>query len=83
MKNLIENKDLIVISCDKDSYVVILKRSDYAKKLQSMIDNAIAHGTYAPTTDSTLSDLKKCQNFLRRSFKEKFNYYKNMRPAFN
>ena len=48
-----------------------------------MIDKAIAHGTYAPTTDSTLSDLKKFQNFLRRNFKEKFIYYKDMRPVSN
>ena len=33
LKTLIENKDLVVISGDKDSCVVILKRSDYDKKL--------------------------------------------------
>ena len=33
LKNLIENKDLVVISRDKDSCVVILKRRDYDKKL--------------------------------------------------
>ena len=46
LENLTENKDLVVISGDKDSCVVILKRSDYNKKLQSMIDvemQAIAH----------------------------------------
>ena len=52
MKNLIEHKDLFVISGDKGSCVVILKRSDYDTKLQKMTDEGITNGTYAPTTDS-------------------------------
>ena len=32
LKNLIENNDLVVMSGDKDSCGVILKRSDYDKK---------------------------------------------------
>ena len=43
LKTLIENKDLVVISGDKDSCVVILKRSDYDKKLQSMPQLQIQH----------------------------------------
>ena len=54
LKTLIENKDLVVISGDKDSCVVILKRNDNDKKLQSMISEEITNGTYAPTTESTL-----------------------------
>ena len=49
MKNLIENKDLVVISGDKNSCVVILKRNEYDKKLQSMIDKGITNVTYVPT----------------------------------
>ena len=78
MKNLIENEDLVVISSGKDSCVVILKRSDYDKKFQSMIDDGIINGTYAPITDSTLSDLKKFQDFWRRNFKDKFSHYKDL-----
>ena len=44
LKTLIENKYLVVISSDKDSCVVILKRSDHDEKLQSMIDEVIAIG---------------------------------------
>ena len=83
MKNLIENKDLVATSGDKDSCVVILKRSVCDKKLQSMIDKGITNVTYAPTTDSTLTDLKKFQDFLRRNFKDKFTHYKDMRPVSN
>ena len=82
LKNLFENKDLVVISADKGS-CVILKRSDYDKKLQSMIDEGITNGIYASTTDSTLSDLKKFQDFLRYNLKDKFTHYKDMRPVSN
>ena len=83
LKNLIENKDLVVISGDKDSCVVILKRGDYDKKLQGMIDEGNTNGTYAPTADTILNDLKKFQDFLRRNFKGKFDRYKDMRPVSN
>ena len=63
LKTLTENKDLLVSSGDKDSCLVILKRSDYDRKLQSMIDEEITNGTYAPTTDWTLTDFKKFQDF--------------------
>ena len=83
LKNLIQNKDLVVISGDKDSCVVILKTGDYDKKLQNTIDEEITNGTYAPTADITLTDLKKFQDFLRRNFKDKFYRYKDMRPVSN
>ena len=48
-----------------------------------MIDEGIANGTYIPTTDSTLTDFKKFQDFLRRNFKGKYTHYKDMRPVPN
>ena len=45
-----------------------------------MTDETIVNGTYAPTTNSTLSDLKKFQNFLNRNLKEKFTHYKIWDP---
>ena len=83
LKNLIENKNLVVISRDKDSCVVILKRGDYDKKLQCMADEGITNGTYASTADTTLNNLKKFQDFLRRNFKGKFDRYEDMRPVSN
>ena len=64
MKKLSKNKGLAVISGNNDSCGVTLKISDYDKTLQSMINEGITNATYAPTADSTLSDLKKFQNFL-------------------
>ena len=72
-----------MISGDKDSCVVILKRGDYDKILQGMIDEGITKGTYAPTVDTILKDLKKFQDFLRRNFKGKFDRFKDMRPVSN
>ena len=46
-----------------------------------MIDEGITNETYAPITGSTFSYHKKFQNFLRRSFKDKFTHYRDMRPG--
>ena len=56
---------------------------NYAKKLQNMIDEGITNGTYAPTADTTLNDLKKFHDFLHRNFQDKFYCYKDMRPGSN
>ena len=48
-----------------------------------MIDEGITNGTYAPTVDTTLNDLKKFQDFLCHNFKEKFDRYKDIRPVSN
>ena len=77
------SKIVVVISGDKDSCLVLSKRSDYDKKLQSLIDEGIINGTYASTTESTLNDLKKIQYLLSRNFKVKFAQYKDMRLISN
>lgn len=46
-----------------------------------MIDEGITNETYAPITGSTFSYQKKFQNFLRRSFKDKFTHYRDIRPG--
>ena len=61
------------LSADKDSCVVILKRTDCINKLETMINKGIESGTYVECEDTTLSDLKLFQDFLRRNFK---NYEK-------
>ena len=48
-----------------------------------MIDEGITNGTYAPTVDTTLNNLKKFQDFLRGNFKGKFDRYKDVRPVSN
>ena len=45
-----------------------------------MIDEGVTNGTYVPTVDTTLNNLKKFQDFLRGNFKGKFDRYKDIRP---
>ena len=51
---MIQNKDIVVVKSDKDSSVVIMKKSDYVTKLDNMIDGSIMKGTYVETTGNTL-----------------------------
>ena len=59
-----------------------MKKSDYATKLDTMINDGIMKGTYVETTDNTLKELSRFLNFLYRNF---FNYerYKDMQPDSN
>ena len=43
LKNLIRNKYLVFISCDQNFCVSNLKRSDFDKKLKSMINEKITN----------------------------------------
>ena len=69
LRHPINDKDICIISADKDSCVVILKRTDCINKLETMINKVIESGTYVECEDTTLSDLKLFQDFLRRNFK--------------
>ena len=80
---IIKDDKLVVLPGDKDSCVVITQRDDYDMKLQNIIDDGIRKGIYSPTIDTTLSDLKKFQDFLCRSFKGKYDRYVDMRPVSN
>ena len=48
-----------------------------------MIDDGISQGIYSPTVDTTLSDLKKFQDFVRRNIKDEYDRYEDMRPIPN
>ena len=51
--------------------------------MQRMVDKGITNGTYAPTVDTILNNLKKFQDFLHRNFKGNFCSCEDMRPVFN
>ena len=82
LRGMIQNKDIIVVKGDKDSSVVIMKKSDYVTKLDTMIDDGIIKGTYVETTDNTLKELSRFQDFLYRNF-HKYERYKDMKPDSN
>ena len=69
LHKLASDPDLVVLSGDKDSSVVIMQRADYVNKLETMIEEGIANGKYVVTEDNTLKDLKSFQDFLTRNFK--------------
>ena len=46
LRGMIQNKDSAVAKGDQDSGVVIMKKSDYVTKLDTMIDGVIMKGTY-------------------------------------
>ena len=73
---MIENKDIAVVKGDKDSSVVIMKKSDYLAKLDTMID------TYVETTDNTLKELLPFKEFLYSNF-HNYECYKDMKPDSN
>ena len=69
LHKLASDTNLVVLSGDKDSSVVIMQREVYVNKLEEMIKEGIKSGKYPETEDSTLHDLKSFQNFLTRNFK--------------
>ena len=79
---MIQNKDIVVVKGDKDSRVVLMKKSDYLTKLYIMIDGSIMKGTYVETTYNTLKEVSQFQDFLYRNFRN-YERYKDMEPHGN
>ena len=69
LKNLIQEKGVIVMKGDKDSSVVILNKTDYIEKLENMVKEGIDKRTYTLTEDNTVKDLKNFKQILKRNFK--------------
>ena len=51
---MIQHKDVVVVKGDKDSNIIVMKKSDYVTKLDTMIAGGIMKGTYIETTENTL-----------------------------
>ena len=69
LKNLIWEKDVVVMKGNKDSSVVILNETDYVEKLENMVKEGINKGTNILTQDNTIKDLNNFKQFLKRNFK--------------
>ena len=71
-----EYDKIVVVKDDKESSsVVIMKKSDYVTKLDTMIDDGIMRG-------NTLKELSRFQDFLYRKF-HNYERYKDMQPDSN
>ena len=66
LQKLRKDKDMVILSADKKSCTVILKKSDYVWQVDQMIEDGITEGKYIETSNNTLCDLKRFQDFLHR-----------------
>ena len=83
LSELRQNKNIVILSGDKDSSIVIMDRKDYVNKVNKMIDEGIHNGKYALSDeDKTHNNLHNFQQFLYRNFR-KHSEYTNMRPNSN
>ena len=79
-KSLRDNKNIVILSGDKDSSIVIMNKIDYDKKVEQMINEGIEQGKYEESEDNILKELESFQSFLYRHFKDT-PYYKQMLPS--
>ena len=56
LKVLIKNKDLCVLSGDKDSCIIIMNKQNNVQKLEDMLNELIKRGTYERSTDTKKQD---------------------------
>ena len=59
LRSMIQNKNIVVVKSDKESSVVVMKKSDYVTKLDIMFNDGIMKGTSVKSTDSTLKELSR------------------------
>ena len=78
LKRIVNNKNLVVLSGDKESCVALIDKTDYQDKLQNLIDDGISK----VAEDNTLRDLKLFKSFLSRNFR-KYEHYQEMLPNSN
>ena len=74
------NKEIVILSADKESCSIILDRADYIEKVDRMILEGIAEKKYSHAEDTILKDLKNFQSFLYRNFRN-HEKYKEMYPT--
>ena len=78
LKDLMNNKDIVLLSGDKETATVIMKKADYVNKINQMLSDGIQNGVYIESEDTTLKDLSHFQNFIRNNFKDHPQYKKMM-----
>ena len=79
LKPLQRNKDIVLLSGDKNSLAVILDKACYKVKINRFINDGISKGVYViEENDNTLEELKSFQSFFYRNL-GKHEKYKEMR----
>ena len=82
LKRIVDGKNLVVVSGDKESCVVFIDKTNYQDKLQKMFDDDTKNGIYQVADNNTLKNLKLFKSFLCRNFRE-YEHYKEMLPKSN
>ena len=82
VKGIVNDKNLVVVSGDKESCVILIDKTDYQDNLQKMVDDGIKNGIYKVAEDNALKDLKLFKSFLYRNFR-KYEHYEEMFPKSN
>ena len=82
VKRIVNDKNLVLVSGDKESCVILIDQTDYQDNLQKMVDDGIKNGIYKVAEDNTLKDLKLFKSFLYRNFR-KYEHYEEMLPKSN
>ena len=70
LKDIIRDKDLVLLNGNKDPSVVIMNRIDYNTMTLKMIDNGIKYKIHEETADNTLKYLKTFLEFLYRNISD-------------
>ena len=64
LKRIVNDKNLVLVSGDKESCVVLINKTDYQDKLQKVVEDGIKNGIYQVAEDDTLKDMKLFKSFL-------------------
>ena len=82
LQSLRKNKDIAILSADKESCTVILNKNDNIFKVDERIEDGITEGKYIETSDNAFCDLKRFRDFLYRHL-YKHKDYEAIRPCSN
>ena len=82
LKDIIRDKDLLLLNGDKDSSIFVMNRTDYNTIMLKMINYGIKNQICGEVTGNTGKDLKHFQEFLYRNIKD-YENYDDMTPVSN
>ena len=82
LKNLTQEKDVVVMKGDKEFLVIILNKTDYIEKLENMVKEGIDKGADTLAEDNIVKDLKNFKQCFKQNLKG-YSKLDDMLPPFN
>ena len=77
-----KKKEIVVLSADKESCIIILKKDDHIKKVSDIIEDEIKQWKFVQNADYTCNELKRFQYFLYLYFFKR-EHFQEMRSTSN